>query len=98
VDHPGRKPRRIQTESDVPTIGAIHDAWGTIIRVTESSWAIDFGVPAFQQSTAPKWAKVGGGVRELKDEPGMPDLFREWTVRRILLETTPWNTPPTLRK
>jgi hypothetical protein len=88
------------------TVGAMHDAQGTVIRVTDSSWVVDFGVPAFQDSNPPDWARVGVGVsgmvyigidpffyfESLKDEPGMPDLCREWTVRRILLETTPWIT------
>jgi hypothetical protein len=26
----------------------------------------------------------------LRNEAGMPDLFSDWFVRRILLETTPW--------
>jgi len=87
-------------------VGAIYDARGTILRVTDSSWVIDFGVPAFQDSIPPEWASVGGGVRgtvyigidpffyfeRLKDDPGMPDLFRRWTVDKILLETTPWMT------
>jgi hypothetical protein len=26
---------------------------------------------------------------DLRSEPGMPNLFRQWVIRRILLETTP---------
>jgi len=72
----------------------MHEALGTVIRVTTSSWVVDFGVPAFKDSHPPAWAKVGVRVsgtvyigidpffyfERLKDEPGMPDLFREWTV------------------
>lgn len=88
------------------TNGAKYEAQGTIVRVAESYWVIDFGVAAFQESTPPDWAREGGSVcgtvyigidpffyfEGLKDEPGMPNLFREWTIRQILLETTPWNT------
>ena len=86
--------------------GAHYDAVGAIIRATDSNWVIDFGVPTFQNSRPPKWAKQGLSVQGriyigidpffyfegLKDKPGMPDLVREWRVRRILLETTPWTT------
>jgi hypothetical protein len=61
-------------------------------------------VPAFQESAPPSWANPGATIsgeiyvgidpffylERLKDEPGMPNLFRDWIVRRILLETTPW--------
>lgn len=84
--------------------GALHDVHGTILRVTSSDWVIDFGVPTFQETKPPRWARAGKRVRgsvyvgidpffyfeRLKDEPGMPDLFRRWSIRRILLETTPW--------
>jgi hypothetical protein len=89
-----------------PVAGANYDAVGAIIRATDSDWVVDFGVPAFQKSKPPNWAKPGLAVHgkvyigidpffyfeELKDEVGMPDLIREWRVRRILLETTPWTT------
>lgn len=84
--------------------GDEHEVFGTVLRVTESNWVADFGVPAFQDSKPPAWAHPGvtfhGRVyigvdpyfygSYLKDEPGMPNLFREWIVTRILLETTPW--------
>jgi hypothetical protein len=86
------------------TIGAIHEARGRVIRIAPSSWVVDFGVPAFQNSKPPGWAERGVVVAgqvylgidpffyrtELKDEPGMPNLLRRWLVRRIFLETTPW--------
>jgi hypothetical protein len=69
------------------------------------AWAVDFGVPAFSEAAAPSWALPGlfvsGEVylgmdrfdykEGLKNKPGMPDLFRNWFVRRIFLETTPRN-------
>ena len=84
--------------------GAMYRAQGKVIRATDSSWVVDFGIPAFRDVKAPEWARpgvlVGGRVyigidpyfylEYLKDEPGMPNLFRRWFVRRILLETTPW--------
>jgi hypothetical protein len=87
------------------TIGAAHEMRGRVVRATRSNWVVDFGVLAFQNSEPPSWAQPGvlvsGRVylgidpffyREgMKDEPGMPDLLRGWLVRRILLETTPWN-------
>jgi hypothetical protein len=83
---------------------ALHDVIGTILFCSESVWVVDFGVPAFQESKPPAWARVGASVvgrvyigvdpffyfERLKDEPGMPDLFRWWVIRRIQLETTPW--------
>ena len=86
-------------------IGATHETRGKVVRATRSNWVVDFGVPAFQNSEPPCWAKPGVVVsgrvylgidpffylEELKDEPGMPNLLRGWLVRRIFLETTPWN-------
>jgi hypothetical protein len=91
-------------------VGALHEVRGTIVRATQSNWVIDFGVPAFQDFSPPTWAKVGGQVQgvayigidpffyseRLKNEAGMPDLFRNWLIRRIWLETTPWVESPTL--
>jgi hypothetical protein len=87
-------------------VGAQHDALGTIMRATDSSWVVDFGVPAYREAKPPEWARVGLSVKgkvyigvdpffyfeSLKNEPGMPDLFQRWRLRRILLETTPWIT------
>lgn len=84
--------------------GAMFRVRGKVIYATESSWVVDFGVPAFSEEQPPMWAMAGILVRGrvyigidpysyleyLKDEPGMPNLFRHWLVRRILLETTPW--------
>ncbi len=86
------------------TVGAEYEVRAKVIRVTNSHWVIDFGLPAFQESKPPSWAVTGAGVtgrvylgidpffyfERLKNESGMPDLFRIWQVRRILLETTPW--------
>jgi hypothetical protein len=88
------------------TIGATHEARGKVVRAAPSSWVVDFGVPAFHNSEPPGWARPGVLVRgevylgvdpffyleELRDEPGMHNLLRDWLVRRILLETTPWQT------
>lgn len=83
---------------------ALHDASGAIVFCTDSVWVVDFGVPAFQEAKPPAWAKTGASVsgrvyigvdpffyfERLKSEKGMPNLFRQWFIRRILLETTPW--------
>jgi hypothetical protein len=85
---------------------AIHEARGTVLFRSDSAWAVDFGVPAYQEAKPPAWAKIGTSIRgriyvrvdpffyfeSLKFEDGMPNLFRQWFVRRILLETTPWRT------
>jgi hypothetical protein len=81
-----------------------HEVRGVVVFRSESAWVVDFGVPAYQLATPPAWASVGLPVRgrvdlgvdpyfysaELRHREGMPDLFRRWFVRRILLETTPW--------
>ncbi len=70
---------------------------------------MDFGVPAFQEAEPPSWASPGQAFcghtyigidpffyfEQLKDEPGIPDLFRHWRVSRIVLETTPWTETTT---
>ena len=81
-----------------------YEACGEVIFRSDSVWALDFGVPAFWQSPPPDWVEVGSlasgeisfGVdpffylENLKDLRGMPDLFRQWHLRTIELETTPW--------
>ncbi|MBI5432136.1 MAG: hypothetical protein HZA52_04820 [Planctomycetes bacterium] len=83
---------------------ARHDAVGTIVFCSDAAWVVDFGVLAFQEAKPPSWAKPGTVVsgrfylgvapffyfERLKEVRGMPDLFRQWFIRRILLETTPW--------
>jgi len=92
-------------------IGAEHEVQGRVVCATDSRWVVDIGVPAFQQSKPPRWVSSGGAFagrtylgidpffyfEQLKDEPGMPDLFRNWRVCRIHLETTPWNETTTSR-
>jgi hypothetical protein len=87
-------------------VGATHGACGKVVRAKPSGWVVDFGVPAFQNAEPPGWAQPGvlvtGQVHlgvdpffyreELKNEPGMPNLLRGWLIRRIVLETTPWQT------
>jgi hypothetical protein len=83
---------------------ALHQARGTITFCSSLAWVVDFGVPAFEEAKPPEQAKSGNSVsgrfhigvdpffyfERLKNEKGMPNLFRHWVVRRILLETTPW--------
>jgi len=82
----------------------LYYACGQIVFRSDSVWAVDFGVPAFQEQAPPDWAEVGTfatgeisvGVdpffyfESLKNLRGMPDLFRHWHIRAIQLETTPW--------
>jgi len=84
--------------------GALHEIEGAVVRAAPNDWVIDFGMRAFQEARPPEWARPGVLLRgvvylgidpffyfeRLKNEPGMPDLFLEWTIRRICLETTPW--------
>lgn len=95
---PGSGPRLSQVSK------SCHEVAGLVVYRSETAWAVDFGVPAYQLSTPPAWARVGLPVRgrvclgvdpyfysaELCHREGMPDLFRRWSVRRILLETTPF--------
>ena len=84
--------------------GADHWVRGNVVYASSSSWVVDFGVLTFQEEVPPSWAvesqAIAGRIyvgidpffymERLKDEPGMPYLFRRWRVQRILLETTPW--------
>lgn len=83
--------------------GATYEARGRVVLATRSYWVVDFGIPAFQNDEPPSWAQPGVLVSgrvylgvdpfvymdELRCEPGMPNLFREWLVRGILAESSP---------
>ena len=82
---------------------AHYDGVGSVLYRSSSAWVVDFGIPAYSQREVPAWATLGaccsGRVYvsvdpffysdDLVNDPSMPDLFRRWVVRRILLETTP---------
>ncbi|MFN0058058.1 MAG: hypothetical protein ACKVX7_06340 [Planctomycetota bacterium] len=82
---------------------ACYEARGTVTFCNDLAWVVDFGVPAFQKTKPPEKVKLGDPVSgrfyisvdpllyvdDLKNEKGMPDLYRHWIIRRILLETTP---------
>ncbi len=82
----------------------VYDAYAAIAFCSESAWVVDFGVPAYQDAKPPAWASTHARVRghvyvgvdpffyfeSLRSIQGMPDLFRQWFIHRILLETTPW--------
>lgn len=59
--HPQDLAPRDAVSSEAPflthTAGAIHQARGTIVRSTRSSWVI--GVLAFQEARPPRWATPG---------------------------------------
>jgi hypothetical protein len=81
-----------------------HEAEGEVIYCSDEAWVVDFGVPAYDEGPPPPWASVGIFVRghvslgvapflyreRLKEEADMPDLLRNWQLRGIQLETTPW--------
>jgi len=87
-----------------PVGHACYDVTGSVIFCSADAWAIDIGVPAYQDVQPPAKAKVGAAVsgrvyigidpyhylERLAELPGMPDLTRLWFLHRILLETTPW--------
>ncbi len=84
--------------------GSRYEVEARIVVVTEGYWVIDAGVLLFQDSAPHADAAVGKGLRgeiyigidpffyfeRLQYDERMPDLFYEWRVNRILLETTPW--------
>jgi hypothetical protein len=83
---------------------SLYDVVAKIIFSTPEVWVIDFGVKVFCESRPPRFAKVGQWVQgeiwlgidpffykeRLHRIQGMPDLFVDWSVTRIQLETTPW--------
>ena len=75
-----------------------------IVVVSKSYWVIDAGILLFQEAAPHPAAAVGKGLtgeielgidpffyfENLRHEKGMPSLFYDWRVNRILMETTPW--------
>src|SRR5262245_14256615 len=75
---------------------AIYEARGVIVFRSDSAWAVEFGIPAYEEGKAPAWASVGDPIRgrvylgvdpsssteRRKDVTGMPELIRTWFVRR----------------
>ena len=88
----------------VPLGNAKYRGDGCVTFGSDKAWVIDVGVPAYRDERLPDRAHVGSRVtgdiyigidpffyfESLSALPGMPDLYRRWFVRRILLETTPW--------
>lgn len=37
---------------------AVYDARGAVVFCSERVWVVDFGIPAYQDSKPPAWAKV----------------------------------------
>jgi hypothetical protein len=87
-----------------PLGNAKYKGIGSVIYGSDNAWVIDVGVPAYRQERLPARARVGSRVagdiyigvdpffyfESLCALPGMPNLYRQWFIRRILLETTPW--------
>jgi hypothetical protein len=72
---------------------AKYRADGSVIFCSEQAWVIDVGVLAYQEGRPPENVRTGSRIsyfEGLSALPGMPNLYRQWYVRSILLETTPW--------
>jgi hypothetical protein len=82
--------------------GCRYDVVAQVIFATHDVWVIDFGVKVFSETRPPRFAKAGQWVKgliwlgvdpfsykeRLHRMPRMPNLFLEWVVVRIQLETT----------
>ncbi len=87
-----------------PLGNARYKGVGSVIFGSDKAWVIDVGVPAYRDERLPAGAQVGSRVtgdmyigidpffyfESLSALPGMPNLYRQWLIKRILLETTPW--------
>ena len=74
-----------------------------VVFINDEVWVIDFGVPAYTEARAPQFIELGVRVEgelylgidpftymeSLRSLPGIPSLFRDFRIERILLETTP---------
>jgi hypothetical protein len=92
------------TRELAPIGNAKYRADGSVIFYSEQAWVIDIGVLAYQEGRPPANARVGSRIagdiylgidpffyfESLSALPCMPSLYRQWYVRSILLETTPW--------
>ena len=90
---------------DLTSLGdALYEVQGVVVFQSREAWVADFGVPAYREETPPEFAVVSAAVsgrvylgvdpffyfERLSFVPGMPDLYRTWSVHRIHHETTPW--------
>jgi hypothetical protein len=90
-----------------------YDAAGRVVFVDPRVWVLDCDVLVYREDTPPEQAVIGavftGEVRigidpffykeYLHSVPGMPDLYYDFRIDEILLETTPWKrTGRTLRR
>jgi hypothetical protein len=87
-----------------PLGNAKYKGVGSVIYRSKKAWVIDVGVPAYRDEPAPAKARMGSRVEgelyigidpffyfeTLNALPGMPNLYRQWYIKRIMLETTPW--------
>jgi hypothetical protein len=84
--------------------GSIYTVTAEVIFVNPEVWVIDFGIKAYWESPPPAFVQTGAWVEGeiflgidpffykdyLSKVPDMPNLFDEWIVKRIQLNTTPW--------
>lgn len=87
-----------------PVGNGLYRGVGSVIFTSDKAWVIDVGVPAYRDEPCPHNARVGSRVtgdiyigidpffyfERLAALPSMPDIYRHWHIRRILLDMTPW--------
>lgn len=83
---------------------SVYNVIAEVIFATPEVWAIDFGIKVFCEARPPRFVRSGDWVEgeiwigvdpffykeRLHRATGMPDLFTDWVVSRVRLETTPW--------
>lgn len=79
-----------------------------VVFVGPDAWAIDFGLPAYQEYRPPQSARIGAWVEgeinlgldpfmykdRLANECGMPNLLSTWIIAEIARDDTPWIESP----
>jgi len=81
-----------------------YSAVGRAVFVAPEVWVLDFGILVYREERPPKQGSIGAlfagrvhiGIdpffytEYLRDVPGMPNLYYDFMIDEILLETTPW--------
>jgi len=84
--------------------GARYTFAADVVFLNDEVWVIDFGLPAYTEARPPQFVRQGVRVEgelylgvdpftymeSLRNTPGMPSLFQDFRIERILLESTPW--------
>ena len=101
--HSMRPSRRREPECELLT-GNRYRIRGEVVYTDRSAYVLDFGILAYRNQAAPKFATKGSWIEaeiylgidpffyfeELHARKGMPALQYRWRIRKIHLETTPW--------